>query len=123
MLFQPLRLITLPHIQDGSYPIWSKLRAVYDGNSFVLTLINYAQNVAMDTIPDFVAGPKLGVFRSHFNQLVVSYNSNDQAPSNGYASGTNEHGGDMGGAVLTIQSDIDYCTDTGSLVGQTNEWQ
>ena len=119
----PCPLITLPHVADGSYPIWSKLRAVYDGNSFVLTLINYAQNVAMDTIPDFVAGPKLGVFRAHFNQIVVSSNSNDINPSNGYASGTNEHGGDMGGAVLTIQSDIDYCNDTGSLVGQVNMWQ
>jgi ABC-type phosphate transport system substrate-binding protein len=119
----PCPLITLPHIADGSYPIWSKLRAVYDGNPFVLTLISYAQYTAKYTIPDFVPAPSLGVFRAHFEQLAVSSNSNTIGPSNGYASGTNEHGGDMGGAVLTIQSDIDYCNDTGSLVGQVNMWQ
>jgi hypothetical protein len=42
------------------------------------------------------------VFHSHFNQIVVTATSDDQAPNNGFKPGVPETGGDMGGAVLTV---------------------
>ena len=76
-------------------------------------LIAYAQHAAVSLLPDFVPATALQVFRSHFNQIVVTSNSNDQAPNNGLKAGVPETGGDMGGAVLTNQSELDYITDTG----------
>lgn len=111
--------LTFPNLANGGYPIWSVQRAVYDPTDSTLivnAVINYAQHAATSSIPDFVPATALTVFRSHFNQLVVSSNSNDQFPNNGFKSGVPETGGDMGGAVLTIQSEYDYLADTN---GQT----
>ena len=38
--------------------------------------------------------------------------SDGQYPNNGFIPGVRETGGDMGGAVLTISSEIDYISDT-----------
>ena len=89
---------------------------MYDNTDTTLiaqTMVNYAQLIATSYIPDFVPATSLQVFRSHFNQIVVTSNSNDQDPNNGYKSGVPETGGDMGGAVLTVQSELDYINDTG----------
>jgi len=112
----PCPAIPFTHIDDGTYPIWSVLRAVYDPSDSTLilpALINYAQHAAVYTYADFVPATSLTVFRSHYNQIVVTSNSNDATPNNGYKTGTKETGGDVGGAVMTIQSELDYIADTG----------
>ena len=46
------------------------------------------------------------VFRSHYNQSVVTSTGDDMGPNNGYKTDVPETGGDMGGAVLTVQSQL-----------------
>ena len=108
--------LTFPNIANGYYPIWSILRAVYDPTDETLVinpLIAYAQHAAVSLLPDFVPATALQVFRSHFNQIAVTSNSDDIGPNNGIKFDVPETGGDMGGAVLTVQSEVDYITDTG----------
>jgi hypothetical protein len=115
-------LLTFPNVANGGYPIWSVLRVVADPTDSTLiagAMVAYAQHAAASTLPDFVPATALTVFRSHFNQIVVTSNSDDIGPNNGFKTGVPETGGDMGGAVLTIQSEIDYINDTGGSQ-QTN---
>lgn len=127
----PCPILPFTNVANGGYPIWSVLRIVYDPTynttyapSALIAgaMVNYAQHAAIYTLSDFVPATNLTVFRSHFNQLVVSSNSNDQYPNNGFKSGVPETGGDMGGAVLTVQSELDYINDTGGSQ-QTNIFQ
>jgi len=52
------------------------------------------------------------VFHSHYAQ-VVEDSGVAFGPNNGFKTGVPETGGDMGGAVLTIQSELDFINDTG----------
>jgi hypothetical protein len=122
----PCPALTFPNVANGSYPIWSVYRIVYDPRVSTLiagAMVNYAQHAVVNAtsgFADFVPATALTVFRSHFNQVVVTSNSNDQAPNNGFfAPGTGpvESGGDMGGAILTIQSELDYIADTAGTPG------
>jgi hypothetical protein len=100
-------LIPFTGVVNGGYPIWNVLRVVTPTPipSSVHTLITQAQNQVAN-IPDFVAFSALNVFRSHYSQ-------SGRSAANGFIAGRAENGGDVGGAVFTIQSDIDFFTDTG----------
>jgi ABC-type phosphate transport system substrate-binding protein len=96
-------LLTFPHIQDGTYPIWSILRMVTVSPvpSFIQTLLSAAQTEA-GQIPDFVPSSQLFVFRSHYNQSGVT-------GANGHLNA--EAGGDVGGAPFTLNNDYDSIND------------
>ncbi len=98
--------VTFPNVINGSYPIWNILRLVTDKTvpSKVTSLINAAE-VQVANIPDFVPIGQMLVFRSHYAQAGFG-------AKNGHLAKTVEVGGDMGGAVLTIQTDLDSITDT-----------
>ena len=100
--------LTFPNVANGSYPIWNVLRVVTSSPepSGVGSLVTAAQREVVN-IPDFLAFSKLNVFRSHYLQSGVS-------PMNGHIARSTEAGGDMGGAVFTVQADKDYITDTGT---------
>jgi hypothetical protein len=101
--------ITFPNVANGSYPIWNVLRVVTTGPtppSGVAALVAAAQTEVAN-IPDFLPYSKLNVFRSHYEQSGIS-------PKNGHLPRTTEAGGDVGGAVFTVQADKDYITDTGT---------
>ncbi len=105
--------LTFPHVQDGTYPVWSVLRIVTD--PVVPAEINGPNGLLpqLDTvsIPDFVPIGALNVFRSHFAQVGV-------AGGDGICAGSTEKGGDEGGAVFTRQADLDYCANYGAeLIG------
>ena len=103
------------NIKNGSYPIWSKLRAVYDPTDPIQIATNLVNNVeyeAANQWGDLVPIAQLEVFRSHFAQVVTT-SGGGYGPNNGFKSGVPETGGDMGGMVLTIQSELDFLTDTG----------
>lgn len=110
--------LPFPGIVNGGYPIWSKLRAMYDYNdstNLAPTVVFYAQHASDPTAgvyTDFVPAPLLQVFRSHYAQAVQD-NGVGIVGDNGFITGVPETGGDMGGAVLTINSEIDFITDTG----------
>jgi hypothetical protein len=94
------------NVQDGSYPIWNILRATtaIPVPAGISALISAAQ-AQQPYFPNFVPSNSLGVFRSHYLQSGV-------LPNNGHT-GAPESGGDVGGAVLTVQSDLDFYSDTG----------
>jgi hypothetical protein len=106
-------IVTFTNVINGSYPIWSIYRVVTATKvpAGVSAVISAAQTQASTTIPDFVPINQLHVFRSHYNLA-------GRLGSNGLATGTKESGGDVGGAVLPVEADLDYFTDTGKqLIG------
>ena len=111
-------ILSFPNIANGGYPIWSVYREIYDPTDSTVywnAVPLYARAAASTLLSDFVPSTQLSVFRSHFHQIVITNCTTncDQAPNNGYKSGVPETGGDVGGAVLTIQSELDYINDTG----------
>jgi hypothetical protein len=141
----PCQAIPFTHVYDGSYPLWSLLRQItfkaVSGKqqvpAGVVSMNAFAQVEATDTkfnLSDFAplltnintttntGDLNLGVFRSHYKQT--------NSPNNGNASCAGKYtgiaiaassgclvdvGGDVGGSVLTIQSDSSFNADFGSL--------
>jgi len=114
------------HVVDGTYPVWSKYRAIYDGadpTNLAAALIGiYAQEIAANPpnpanpgsgiLTDFVPVGNMTTFRSHYGQ-VIRTSGTGTVGNNGFKTGIPETGGDAGGMVLTIQSELDFLADTG----------
>jgi len=102
--------VTFPHIADGSYPLWALLEAVTAKNvpAGVTAIINAAATEVAN-VPEWVPVAQLQVFRDH-------YTSSGKAGANGYLTGKVESGGSAGGAIITIQSDLDFITDFGKEI-------
>ncbi len=140
-----LSAVTMPHVIDGSYPIWSFLRLVCigPGTSTFCTeasaLATSAQNfVALGSSvtalapPDFVPVTSSTtawnsiVVRSHFTAPGTTIKCGAVANGTTLTTITShkapECGGDVGGVVYTITGDIDYETDfqTSRYVGEIN---
>jgi ABC-type phosphate transport system substrate-binding protein len=100
-------LVPFTNVLNGGYPIWNVLRVATPSPipAAVQTLITQAQSQVAN-IPDFIAFSSLQVFRSHYPQ-------SGKGAANGFVTGRAESGGDVGGAVFTIQSDLDFFADTG----------
>lgn len=100
--------VTFRNIVNGGYPLWSILRVVTPQNpsTAISSIVTSAVNANLGT--DFVNAKVLRVFRSyHATPYTVG------APSNGN-NGTPANGGDVGGAVFSINNDINFSTDIGS---------
>jgi hypothetical protein len=137
-----LAAVTLEHVADGSYPIWSEQRYVTLNNNSAAT--SAAAVLATDTQsqvsfgsgatqPDFIPAPQLLVFHSHFAPSFINFNSTN-TPSDGQrvcgAGASPEDGGDVGGLVFAQQAGADYCVlkgnynspgSVGNPNGPTNE--
>jgi hypothetical protein len=111
--------VTFNNVINGSYPIWSIYRAVIPNPTsptqaqtneltFIHSVLAAAES-ASSTVQDFVPLSQLQVFRSHYKQAGV-------APQNGHVSGEAEAGGDVGGAVFTIQADHDNIAQYGTEI-------
>ena len=109
--------VPFTHIIDGTYPVWSKYRLYWDPNTqatnIAATIVKYAQQASepsVGIIQDFLPADDMQTFHSHYTQVVTdaggAYTGN-----NGFKNGVPETGGDMGGAVLTVQSELDYLND------------
>jgi hypothetical protein len=115
-----LESVTLQHVKDGTYPIWSLLRLVTTSSS-ASTYAGYLATAAQSYVsfgtstsqPDFVPYSSLAVEHSHFLQSGIS-------PQNGVGGTYTEAGGDVGGVVIPVQADKDYVTDTGVTTGYVN---
>jgi hypothetical protein len=105
--------ITFPNIQNGSYPIWNVLRVITasPAPAGVSALVSAAQTYASSFVPDFVPFANLSVFRSHYNAVLTTCCGATVVAHNGHTK-TAESGSDVGGAVFTIQSDLDHIADT-----------
>ncbi len=120
--------VTLSHIQDGSYPLWSVQRIVdLGGAPGIAELAAQAQlfpafgpgSVDPDYIPiSATSGPNvaknLGVVRSHFQPAGQALTA-----SNGTNISSPEAGGDVGGVVFTIIGDMNFNTDFSVTTGET----
>jgi len=123
--------VTMAHVKDGTYPIWSILRLVSDPSvsTPVNNLVTAAAAFISPTQPDFVHASQLTIVRSHFAPPGVNFPScggtggaaNGQ-PANGTGT-VKECGGDVGGLVYGIGSDVDYNTDTVSQFGNIGQRQ
>jgi hypothetical protein len=126
--YYPCPAIPFTNVVNGAYPIWTTFRWIVDQSLYGYEYNNvyaYLEDSAGADINDFY--PVLStsgvnqqkVFRSHFTQIAQT-NGSAQYPSNGVCSaGFNgavgacepEVGGDMGGQVLTVQSEVNYIND------------
>jgi hypothetical protein len=112
-------VVPFTNIINGTYPVWSKYRLMWDpltySTNIAATMVSYAQKASdpsVGVITDFLPAGAMQTFHSHYTQ-VVRDNGAAYGPNNGFKSGIPETGGDMGGAVLTIQSELDFINDTG----------
>ena len=101
------------NVANGGYPLWSILRVIEPASpsSTVIAIVNSAVGAASGA--DFVPSSALRVFRSyHATPFTVG------AAANGNQSGKPANGGDVGGAVFSINNDKNNIADFGS--GLTN---
>lgn len=109
--------VTLSHVADGTYPIWTEDRFVSyaGGASAAATLATLTQSQVTTpggAQPDFITTPNLLAFHAHFSPVFVNFNvGNVSADGNRVCgAGSNaEDGGDVGGLVFTLQTGADYC--------------
>lgn len=110
--------VTLSHVADGSYPIWSEIRfvAFSGGAAAAAQLQSWAQTQVSfgpgATAPDFVISPNLHVFHMHFARPFINFNSGNVASDGPRVCGAGsnaEDGGDAGGLVMSLQAGADYC--------------
>lgn len=122
-----LATVTLAHVKDGTYPIWSLLRLVTSGSTTAPTAItnlaSASQAFVTATHPDFVpfdnaatGGPigNLAVERAHFTPPGIYASGSEPTLQNtvDVTSGVPmfpESGGDVGGLPIPYQADLDYC--------------
>ncbi|MCU1321302.1 MAG: hypothetical protein JWM43_951 [Acidobacteriaceae bacterium] len=125
-----LQNVTLTHVIDGTYPIWSILRFVTLGEtspSGVTALASAMQNLvtfgATNSRPDFVTPLHLTVIRSHF--VPPAGNGQPTPAANGHVgfagpSCTQPEAGDVGGVVIgLLQNEVSCRTNQGfGITGQ-----
>jgi hypothetical protein len=127
-VYDNLGSVSLDHIRDGSYPIYSILRLASSSTATptITALVNSAIKFLSPTQPDFVHTTQLPIVRSHFAPPGVAFGgctpvvgtSNCATTASNGTSNT-EAGGDVGGLALTLQSEFDYIADTGNGNGNT----
>ncbi len=110
--------VTLSHVADGAYPIWSEERFIsYSaGATAAANLSAFAQNLvsfgAGATQPDFIISPNLAVFHSHYAPVFVNFNATNTASDGTRVCGAGsnpEDGADSGGLVFSQQAGADFC--------------
>jgi hypothetical protein len=125
--------VTMAHVKDGSYPIWSVQRFVSNtgtaGATVAASLASAMVKFLGPSQPDFVPLSQLAVVRSHFSPPGVDYLGCTGTapnyvcnPANGTGT-TAENGGDVGGLIVSLQSDEDYNIDNGVQTGNVGRRQ
>jgi hypothetical protein len=124
-----LSAVSFAGVNAGNYPIWSALRLVGPpGNAGVAAMIT-ALGVIDPTQHDYIGLNNLKVWRSHFfinpsNSSNIVIGNAATGPSVGTSTlcggGNAENGGDVGGAILLINNNADYCSDFSDPNGKLN---
>jgi hypothetical protein len=126
--------VTLAHVADGTYPLWSFLRVVCTTNCTGANALaglgsNFTSFGTASSIPDFVPvnTGATGIVRSHFlppgiGALGCTLSNGDTTFTTGPHAAP-ECGGDVGGVVLSIEADRDYDTSflSTKYVGETGK--
>jgi hypothetical protein len=116
--------VTMSHVIDGSYPLWSMLRFVTNSaaaKAAAQTLSAAAQSMVSfgpgATQPNFVPYSQVKVLRAHHDVSFIEFNQTNVASNGPDVCGPNappESGGDAGGMVFSLQAGADYCVLTGT---------
>jgi hypothetical protein len=108
-------IVSFANVSAGDYAVWNTLRLVSHTPvpAGVTALIARAQTQVVNIYPDFLPLSAMGVLRSHYAQSGIS-----GANGSGGACTAPEKGGDVGGAVLTIDGDQYYCSTTSVKTGR-----
>jgi len=126
--------VTLQHVADGGYPIWTEVRfisysagATAAGNlaAFAQAQVSFGSGA---TQPDFITAANLTVFHAHYAPVFVNFNATNTASDGTKVCGAGsnpEDGADSGGLVFTQQAGGDFCVLKGNYgasggVGPTN---
>jgi len=128
----PCPLLAFQHIADGSYPIWTVFRVIYDPTSDVndtgdiVGVVNYlTSNIAATKLTDYIPAYNLKMLHLHFPQMVYDNNTGvegNNSIANIYATPQASHdgGGEVGGSVVSLQAEADYEADTGNQMTINN---
>jgi hypothetical protein len=114
---------SFPNVRNGSYRAWSILRLAYATTqaTVISDLVKSSNNYAVSSVPDYIplakvtitgsatsncgtttfVDPGVDLVRSHYQQRDGADDALGKAPVN---TGTTEAGGDMGGAILFVQT-------------------
>jgi hypothetical protein len=128
----PITNVTFKWLNQGDYPLWSALRLVSlsPTPAGVTALVNAAQGLN-STQHDFVTLANLQVTHSHFSLPAINANvqangatlnpltPNDLCNPTGGALA--ESGGDVGGANVPKQMNVDFCSDFVNPTGLINK--
>jgi len=107
--------VSFRNIVNGGYPLWSILRVVAPTNpsAAISAILGSAQTANLGT--DFVSFQALRVFRSYHQTPFTPGGASGVSNGNNTASGgTPAGGGDVGGAVFSINNDQNAFNDFGS---------
>lgn len=122
--------ITFSGIQAGDYPIWSILRLVGQPSSPDISRMLTALNTIVATQHDFVTLSTLKVWHSHFFLNNIGMSSANAATGNTVNSANDlctgslpEQGGDVGGSIIPIVANKDFCSDFNVPNGLLNKTQ
>jgi hypothetical protein len=121
----PVSNVTFAGVNSGDYPIWSTLRIVSQSPTpaSVINLIEAAQT--LNSIQhDFIPVSQLNAWHSHyyipaiFSGTAANGTTMNPATPNDLCPGyLPEFGGDVGGANVTKQVNLDFCQDFSSVSG------
>jgi len=124
-----LGVVTFKGLQNGDYGIWSAVRLITRGAHVAAAqaLVNALQTLN-STQHDMVTLANLNVWHSHFYYPAIGSNTaangttiNPLTPGDLCAGGAAEDGGDVGGATISKQANLDFCSDFSSATGLINK--
>lgn len=125
----PLSNVTFNWLNLGDYPIWSVLRIISQVPTpiGVTNLIVAAQGLNVSQ-HNFIDTSNLQVWHSHYylpvtGNGVAALGNTINTPGDlcPIAGALPEYGGDLGGANLLKQANIDFCSDFGNINGLINK--
>jgi hypothetical protein len=123
--------VSFKSVNSGDYPVWSALRLVSQSPTpaGVTALVAAAQTLN-STAHDFITLANLNVWHSHFSLPAINVNVQANGPTiNPLTAGDlcatggalAESGGDVGGANVPKQMNLDFCSDFASVTGLINK--
>jgi hypothetical protein len=125
-----LTAVAFTGLKAGNYPIWSVLRLVGPPSSADVNRLLTGLNVITSTQHDFVTLATLPVWRSHFFINGIGMSTAQAATGNTINSlndlctgSVAEGGGDVGGSIVPVVANKDFCSDFGVTQGLLNKTQ
>lgn len=125
-----LSAVAFTGLLAGDYPVWSVLRLVGAPSSPDIARLLVALNKIVGTTHDFVPLANLTMWRSHFFINGIGMTTAQAATGNTIVTANDlctgsvaEGGGDVGGSIVPVVANKDFCSDFGVTQGLLNKTQ